>query len=190
MAIQFFCPGCKQPIEIDDDAANQAVTCPYCQKVVTAPAQGDAAIALVAPTARPPESPTQALPLPYSPMAPAASNKLGWAALSCAALLVVCMGISVVIAAYMAKDVPQGTAPPEAAKILQKKMQSPGLTVFSIFGTCAVPIVGAALAIASLVRKGRPRWPAIVTIVVLALYTVMVCLGVMYAVSQAAGKAA
>lgn len=39
MAIRFGCPSCEQPIEIDDEWANQSVACPYCQKVVTAPAE-------------------------------------------------------------------------------------------------------------------------------------------------------
>jgi hypothetical protein len=38
MAIQFPCPGCRQPIEIDDAWADQQVGCPYCKRVVTAPA--------------------------------------------------------------------------------------------------------------------------------------------------------
>jgi len=39
MAIQFRCPGCGQPIEVDEVWAQQAVTCPYCRKTVTAPAE-------------------------------------------------------------------------------------------------------------------------------------------------------
>ncbi|MCP4249956.1 MAG: hypothetical protein GY778_23180 [bacterium] len=37
MAIQFPCPSCRQPIEIDDEWASKPVSCPYCQKMVTAP---------------------------------------------------------------------------------------------------------------------------------------------------------
>jgi len=37
MAIQFACPSCREPIEIDDEWAGQAVTCPYCRHVVNAP---------------------------------------------------------------------------------------------------------------------------------------------------------
>lgn len=39
MAIQFPCASCQQPIEVDDAWADKAVACPYCRKVVTAPAQ-------------------------------------------------------------------------------------------------------------------------------------------------------
>jgi hypothetical protein len=41
MAIRFACPSCRQPIEVDDNWANQSVGCPYCKKVVTAPAQSE-----------------------------------------------------------------------------------------------------------------------------------------------------
>ena len=37
MAIQFQCPACSQPIEIDPEWGGKAVVCPYCRKTVTAP---------------------------------------------------------------------------------------------------------------------------------------------------------
>lgn len=37
MAIRFSCPSCQQPIEVDDNWGGQAVACPYCRRVVTAP---------------------------------------------------------------------------------------------------------------------------------------------------------
>ena len=39
MPIRFTCPGCQQPIEVDDEWASQQVGCPYCRKVVSAPAE-------------------------------------------------------------------------------------------------------------------------------------------------------
>lgn len=39
MAIQFPCPSCAQPIEVDDEVAGREAACPYCQRVVTAPQQ-------------------------------------------------------------------------------------------------------------------------------------------------------
>lgn len=39
MAIQFACPACQQPIEVDDEWADQTVSCPYCRRVVRAPGQ-------------------------------------------------------------------------------------------------------------------------------------------------------
>jgi hypothetical protein len=37
MSIQFSCPSCDQPIEIDDQWASQMVACPFCRKTVAAP---------------------------------------------------------------------------------------------------------------------------------------------------------
>ncbi len=39
MAIQFNCPGCRQPVEVDDEWAGEHVACPFCQRVVTAPTE-------------------------------------------------------------------------------------------------------------------------------------------------------
>ena len=36
MAIQFSCPSCRQPIEVDLELAGREVECPYCHNVVTA----------------------------------------------------------------------------------------------------------------------------------------------------------
>lgn len=37
MAIQFQCPSCSQPIEVDDEFAGQPAACPYCRRVVSVP---------------------------------------------------------------------------------------------------------------------------------------------------------
>ncbi len=39
MSIQFPCPGCSQPIEVDAEHAGQRAQCPYCNRVVTVPAE-------------------------------------------------------------------------------------------------------------------------------------------------------
>ena len=39
MAIQFNCPGCRQPVEVDDEWAGEHVSCPFCKRVVTVPAE-------------------------------------------------------------------------------------------------------------------------------------------------------
>jgi len=39
MAIQFHCPGCSQPIEVDDIHAGRTAACPYCRRVVSVPPQ-------------------------------------------------------------------------------------------------------------------------------------------------------
>jgi len=47
--MKFACPECKQPLEVDEDAAGQSINCPACSKPITIPppvplpAQDDAA---------------------------------------------------------------------------------------------------------------------------------------------------
>lgn len=55
MVIQFSCPACKQPIEVDDPLAGQQVGCPLCQHLVTAPMHSTLADERIAaaPLARP-----------------------------------------------------------------------------------------------------------------------------------------
>jgi hypothetical protein len=66
MAIQFFCAACHQPIEVDDDAANQSVTCPYCRKVVTAPFSSDPSVRMPSGGAMREAGPLGAAPQPAS----------------------------------------------------------------------------------------------------------------------------
>ncbi len=53
MAIQFACAACQQPIEVDDAWANQTVSCPYCRRVVLAPAQSTLQLDMVPPASKP-----------------------------------------------------------------------------------------------------------------------------------------
>jgi len=52
MAIQFQCSACRQPIEVDDQFANQQAVCPFCRKVITVPASSSLAAGSI-PEARP-----------------------------------------------------------------------------------------------------------------------------------------
>ena len=53
MAIQFPCPSCGQPIEIDSGWSGKVVECPYCRKTVTAPRESTYHPAPETPVARP-----------------------------------------------------------------------------------------------------------------------------------------
>ena len=52
MSIQFHCPGCRQPIEVDREWAERLVACPYCRQTVTAPAESDLELTEALPVAR------------------------------------------------------------------------------------------------------------------------------------------
>jgi hypothetical protein len=58
MAIQFPCPSCSQPIEVDDEYAGQAAACPYCRRVVNVPTESPGEMRPAA-MARPTLSPAQ-----------------------------------------------------------------------------------------------------------------------------------
>lgn len=52
MAVQFLCPSCEHPIEIDDEWASHSVACPFCRNTVTAPAESTYVPPVVTPVAR------------------------------------------------------------------------------------------------------------------------------------------
>lgn len=178
MPIQFFCPTCRQPIEVDDDVANQAVTCPYCQKAVTAPAQSDPLVSMRTPDAAATAAPP---PLPVIPeiAGPAPSNKLGWGALICAVACLLTLLFSLVIGLRVAKDLGPNPSRENLNAAIQERMRNSGLQAVSLLGGCVVPIVGIALGVAALVRRRRPMWPAVVAVIAIGLYLLMVCIGLM-----------
>ena len=53
MVIRFHCASCSQPIEVDAEWALKAVSCPYCRKTVTAPAESQIDDVSRIPTATP-----------------------------------------------------------------------------------------------------------------------------------------
>lgn len=196
MAIQFLCPACRQPIEVDDDAANQTVTCPYCQKVVTAPAQSDQGIRPQPYDARPSDRPTPSpnsfgsnaiSPPPPVPGEPHVGNKLGYASLICMVVCLVSMATMLYIATSAIGDLKSISDPKEVQKrMMQALSERPALAtayVAALVGVCGVPIVGAVLAIISLAKRRTPRWPAIVALCLLGAYMIMVCLNLVGAMA-------
>lgn len=103
MPIQFNCPACSQPIEVDDLVAGKSARCPYCSKVVQAPGQSTLNQAAAA---RPVAPPRPAYPPPPVPGSSAEGLHVGapppmlllsqrWArpAIFCTLLVVVLMGV-------------------------------------------------------------------------------------------------
>ncbi len=194
MAIQFFCPACRQPIEVDNDVANQTVTCPYCQKVVTAPPQSDPSIALAPTGARSTpaigEASAPSLVAPYAGSS-ARPNKLAWASLICVIVCVASWVVLNVVVAKMIGPITHTLTPQEAQKRLSEATSShPGMTVtlaIGFAGGCLVPVVGVGLAIAALVSRRPPRWPAVVALCILGGLIAIACLNV---IGQLAGAQA
>jgi hypothetical protein len=197
MAIQFLCTACRRPIEVDDDAANQTVTCPYCQKTVTAAAQSDPGVLIQPPSARP-GGPNAVAPgavgfdLPYAtppiPQRPRAGNALGYASLICMVLCIGSMVAMVMIASSALGGLTSTSDPKEIQKLMMQALSDrPALAaayVASLVGACGGPIAGAIMAIVSLATRRQPRWPGIVSLCLLGLYMLLFCLQLMGAAAS------
>lgn len=198
MAIQFFCTACGQPIEVDDNMANLAVTCPYCHKPVIAPAQSDLTtrpqptaplpgpgefqVPAVRSTTPPtgPMGPAAVLPSALAPLRP--RTIAGWLSLGC---MVLAIGITVygsMATAMLIQDLhPESLKPDQQAefqgKIAERFQAHPILAFTLLLGVCLLPVAAVILAVAALVAGGRPRWPAITTLAILGLGIVFSCAG-------------
>jgi hypothetical protein len=152
MAIRFACPSCRQPIEIDDEWAGQSVGCPYCRKVVTAPAVSawpSEQIPVAAPLGQP-SAPTVPPPgFPAYPPAPAASAA-PWALTLAitSALLSVFSGVVWMYtwASVLAEKSPSDATPEQMQKLAQELAAS-GQIPYS-------PLAMAAAVVASLCGIG------------------------------------
>lgn len=189
MAIQFFCVACRQPIEVDDVMANQTVTCPYCHKVVTAPAASEVGLQESSPVARTTSSLTDPAPMEYATPIPQRPNTLSWVALGCTSLSLIIYAVLIGTAISIAKGVGPNATPAEAQKRVQQEIQKrPGMQALSIVGSCVAPVIGIISGIVALVRRTPPRWPAVTALVFYGLVIMLSCLGFVFAISTAGGK--
>jgi len=188
MPIQFHCEGCGQPIEVDDDAAHQPVTCPYCRRTGTAPAAtppGFDPRPRTAPAgpARPVTSATPIGGHPASNVAtmgpsPMSGNRMAFLALGLMALAALLMIPATMMSAPIIKDVETIQDPVERSKALNAELiKHPALIVMNMLSMCVLPLVALVLAIVSLVRKSTPRWPAYTTLGLVGGGILMMCLG-------------
>ncbi|MCH7870524.1 MAG: hypothetical protein IID33_02375 [Planctomycetes bacterium] len=179
MAIQFACPGCSQPIEVDDEIAGKSAACPYCQRVVTVPGQT---------TYRPAElhgaSPVE--PDAPSPIAPPYSatglhvgpppderirlaRRLGNSALVCAALVVVSVVTVTVLAMKIMLESFDLTASQPSQSDVMAALQDSPFAVHMLVSECSSGIfalIGAVAGIASLNRSKRGNWRAWTALVI------------------------
>ncbi len=184
MAIRFVCSACRQPIEVDDEMANQAVTCPYCRTAVDVPA----ASTLDAGATTPPEPADYAGP--EEPL-PRKTSPLGWIALACVVVFVLSSAYFILVLASLMKGLDPNAMPPEELQqIVEERMKSkPGIQIIGYLGACVVPAIGIVCAIVALAKRNRPRWPAIVALSLLGLFAVLMCLGVAIKMSAALSQA-
>jgi len=184
MAIRFACPSCQQPIEIDDQWAGQSVGCPYCKKVVTAPASstwppGDVPVASPAGSAfqAPPPPPGQVQPLG---LPSARRSSAPWAltlAITCAMLsLFGWLVWSVSLSILLEKKVGPRPTQQQVAQATQEIMFSgemptnPLATAAAVVGAlCGMG--GLVLAVRSLLRQEPRRGMAIAACIISVCFT-------------------
>lgn len=179
MAIQFLCAACRQPIEVDDEAANQVVTCPYCRKVVTAPANSDTSVHRGIPDARSTPEPAMGQIMP--PLVPTLGNRVGWAALACTTVMILC-GI-IAMGMWLSVLRHEGLLDqPDQAKLkefMEQQQKSPGpairrtgnlMCISILFGLISLP-----LGIMGVVGNRRPKWPAVTSLIVCGLLVLLMC---------------
>jgi hypothetical protein len=194
MAIQFPCGQCGKLIEVDDDQAGQAATCPYCLKAISVPRTSVLPTAAALETEGPAAGPSPAV-LGYSTQAPAVRSKarfFGWIALAAVLLAGACMVYSIAVGYSIAQglNMQQVKTPDDMAqfkKEVQARMQArPDAIVAGFAGACVLPLVGVVCAIIALVARAQPRWPAIVALCLIGLLVILVCGGMLVQAMQRA----
>lgn len=195
MAIRFTCPSCSQPLEVDDAWAGQAVGCPYCRRVATAPrsstwsqaeiriaspVQSQAANAF-APPPPPGASPSPSGPLPYPQPGPrGGGSAVGAFILTLVGTLIATAGYIALMGSYIltVQERLGPNATPQQIEDAMRQMMADGqlqlvspvaagfFAVGSLFG-----IVGLILAIRSLLRQEARRGLAIAACILGACIT-------------------
>lgn len=205
MAIQFHCPGCGQPIEVDDIYASKSAACPYCRRVVNVPeaTAGDFAATVTARPgggATPNEHPTPSPAYiagdglhvgPSATPREIAARRFGNYALICAILAVLLFGSIVVYSvSLIPSDVLHGSASgfsPERMEELQKKIGETPWVIAANLGMLVFAVLGTILAIVSLTQRRAKNWRAIVALVICGVFVLCTCSAVL--LSAAAGAA-
>jgi hypothetical protein len=188
MPIQFRCAQCNQPIEVDDVYARQAVTCPYCRQVVTAPDRSMFTADEI-PTARPGGFDPQAAaaysqpgaagvpyPAPFQITAesPAlvSARTYGTAALICSVVgVLMFFGLMAWGAVTAMRYYKEHGEPPTnaAAERYIEENANPAIVVGTTCGLVAFAVAGLVLAIISLSHSASGNWRGWVALVISSL---------------------
>lgn len=171
MAIQFTCPSCDRPIEVDDELANQMITCPFCRNAASAPS----ASTLTGPSATPQslsdttlESSTPSIPL---------TNKYAWASLACVVFTVVPIFAVMSIAVPVGLEMGPNPDQKEYQRRLDMKMQEhPLVFALSKVSACAALLAGLGFGIVALIKQTPPRWPAVVALCLIGALVIALCI--------------
>lgn len=198
MAIRFACPSCRQPIEVDDEWAGQSVGCPYCRKVITAPAVSSwpsDQIPMASPLRESPEPVVPASGYPVRSPAQAASAA-PWALTMAITSALLSIFASLVWLGNLARVLTEKAGPnatqEELAKVYSNMIasgqlpHSPLATAAAVVGTLC-GIGGLVLAIRTLLWQQPRRGMAIAACIICVAFS---CCGGFLLLTSLAGRAA
>jgi len=181
MAIQYYCPSCSKPIEVDDSYGNHAATCPYCGAVTNVPAASTyRPDALGAP---PPPPRTEAWSAGVGPGgasagANAAGLRMGGWSLTISAIALVLFVAGFVGAMSVMAGSLAGTTQPSVQQMeelqLRLMREQPWVLVSNLMGILLAG-VGLVLGIVALSMERRGNWMAVVGVVMSGLLFSCVC---------------
>ena len=181
MSIQFPCPGCGQPIEVDSEHAGKVAACPYCQQVVNVP-QESAYVTAPVPPARPTDTEWLAPSMDDTEQQQQKRRARVWgfcALGSLATVVVLFLALAIPLAGlWMEKMGPVATTQPNQlspqemehiqAEIMKEVQSKPWFLGLSC-GAELMVVVALVLSIISVVISRKGNWPGIVALVVSSL---------------------
>jgi len=186
MAIQFACPSCGQPIEIDEEWADSPVSCPYCQKVVTAPgettlgaAQAEAAQAEVVPAEAGQFQPAVVVQV---------GNRWGRRSLICGVAALVLFAVLFFVGAARLRPVIEeltesGASPAEAQKeaerVLYEEFQNSKLILVGSALLTLLALGGTIMAVIGLTRPGAKKGQALAGLIICGSFLMCQCAGML-----------
>ncbi len=192
MPIQFRCSQCGEPIEVDDEHANQTASCPYCRHLVTVPTESTYQ-PTQAVVARPAEGhgtapggwPSDQGGPSSAPVTPVLSDRqrlavtFGNYALVCAVLAVLAFGAAMIRAAVLMYGDGQMAIGPqpssEQMQEMQRRLAADSWVGILMMGFFLLSLTGVALSIASLVHHRANNWRAIVAMAFCGAIVVCFC---------------
>ena len=208
MPIQFNCPQCNSPIEVDDEFAEQMATCPYCQAIVHAPPQTTLARPAAAADMDDPQAAASsggAVHLPSLPGSPAGAARVqhpdqvrrarSWGnyALALTILALLCLGVEMVaIISVVLHEVPGiGTSQPSPEsiermqKVLDEALGRRSWLMALHWGFLLFAVTSVILAAASLSRART--WQGVIALTIGGLLLCCQCGGILVSLAMAAG---
>ena len=191
MSIQFLCPACSQPIEVDDQWSARPVACPFCRKTVTAPAAST-----FEPLAAPPAASAVPVPQPGAELDARTQARAGlaggnalavWALGLASAALLLNLISSVLLAGHASEF-----ADPAGAQEMTKRMlegEMPSWFAWAVLSSAAVLACWLAGIICGIIALRRPtgRGLAIASLAISGVMLVLFCAGLGTALGGGAG---